>query len=364
MHVHGSLIPKHKVGLARFWSHEICDHNICLPDKSRRQKLPSRVLDISRRNKIRLVAGEGRKLPYACLSYKWGQAEKFLLTSENMALLERGVPTSVLPRTFAEAIRVAHELELPFLWIDALCIKQDSPNELAAQIGSMGDIFQGSALTLFAAAGDNPDSGLGTSDVPKHMERTKVYIEFIDGNQRSEGWFSIVGFEWDSNFQLTSLPLFKRGWVLQEEVFSRRALIFGDGELWWRCIYREGSERKPLCGLLEDEKSFDEFRSFRAWVLGMDEGLSQLDWLRRDQSRGILRDWYQIIESYSTRELTFKSDLLPGIAALAARVHKLVGYTYVAGHWAEDLQESLLWHAEDYHESDTGKSKHCRDRLD
>jgi hypothetical protein len=51
-----------------------------------------------------------------------------------------------------------------------------------------------------------------------------------------------------------NIPLFDRGWVLQEEILSSRGLDFGN-ELSWRCICHESSESRP-----EPRESVQDFQ--------------------------------------------------------------------------------------------------------
>jgi hypothetical protein len=53
--------------------------------------------------------------------------------------------------------------------------------------------------------------------------------------------------------------------------------------------------------------------------------------------------WYKIVVDYSGRSLTFESDKLPAISGIAAKMKKLLGTSYVAGVWADDLY-GLMWH--------------------
>jgi hypothetical protein len=62
--------------------------------------------------------------------------------------------------------------------------------------------------------------------------------------------------------------------------------------------------------------------------------------------------WYELVRSYSSRELTFLSDKLPAVAGLASIMQKSYLGTYSAGLWKEDLQIGLAWYVvgcEEYH---------------
>ena len=56
-----------------------------------------------------------------------------------------------LPRTIRDAIHLTQLLGEKYLWIDALCIKQDDAEFKTARILEMDQIYTASALTIIAA---------------------------------------------------------------------------------------------------------------------------------------------------------------------------------------------------------------------
>src|SRR5277367_3868507 len=63
---------------------------------------------------------------YAALSYCWGQCELLRTTEATYAERCLSIPLHTLPRTFKDAVSMTTALGLQYLWIDALCITQDS----------------------------------------------------------------------------------------------------------------------------------------------------------------------------------------------------------------------------------------------
>jgi Heterokaryon incompatibility protein (HET) len=53
--------------------------------------------------------------------------------------------------------------------------------------------------------------------------------------------------------------------------------------------------------------------------------------------------WYEMIEQYSTRQLTEASDKLMAIVGVAALIQQTTKLTFVAGLWKEALEFNLLW---------------------
>lgn len=70
---------------------------------------------------------------YITLNHRWGQAhehiEKCNLKCENEATMLLGINVKELPRTFQDAILLAREFGIGYLWIDSLCIIQDSESD-------------------------------------------------------------------------------------------------------------------------------------------------------------------------------------------------------------------------------------------
>jgi len=76
----------------------------------------------------------------------------------------------MLSIVFQNAAAVADSLGIQYLWIDTLCIIQDSGLDWAEQAAKMCDIFEGATIIIAASASKNPNHTLfGTRD-PIHQE--------------------------------------------------------------------------------------------------------------------------------------------------------------------------------------------------
>jgi len=51
-----------------------------------------------------------------------------------------------------------------------------------------------------------------------------------------------------------------------------------------------------------------------------------------------------LVETYSIREITYKSDRLSAISALAKEYCSLLGDEYLCGHWKSTLAQELMWY--------------------
>ncbi|KAH7393000.1 heterokaryon incompatibility protein-domain-containing protein [Pyrenochaeta sp. MPI-SDFR-AT-0127] len=158
---------------------------------------------------------------YIALSYVWGGVQPSIGALENKCL----------PQTIEDAITVTKELGRRYLWIDALCIDQ-SPNpspkvleEKMQQLGLMATIYGCATLTIVALTGKNSNAGLPGISVP----RPSQVMETIDGHKL----FTIPQYisldkemsEWST-----------RAWTLQEELLSRRLLLFTESQVDFSCL--------------------------------------------------------------------------------------------------------------------------------
>jgi len=116
---------------------------------------PFRVIDVFEYK----VVTNPRNHRYAALSYVWGAAPMLKPMRSNMQMLsQRGAlgPSSTfsppVPLTIQDAITVCQNMGLRFLWVDALCIIQDSDKDKGQQIGAMDKIYGSASLTIVVSS--------------------------------------------------------------------------------------------------------------------------------------------------------------------------------------------------------------------
>ncbi|KAH4924579.1 hypothetical protein HBH74_117450 [Parastagonospora nodorum] len=112
-------------------------------------------------NKI-ITALEGQR--YVCLSYVWGPEED----GEKIPPL---VLPSNIPKTIEDAMHVAIELGIPFLWVDRYCIDQNNWQQKHTIIRNMDKIYSGADLTIISSVGEDPHHGLpGVRGTPRQSQ--------------------------------------------------------------------------------------------------------------------------------------------------------------------------------------------------
>ena len=119
--------------------------------------IPSHYQDM----KINLRETSGKRGQYTALSYYWdGDAQYHVKTTG--ATLQGGqsnIDYSNLPLTLQDAILITLALGVHHLWIDSLCIVQDSRQDWESQAANMADVYSGAFLTLAATSSANPKYG-------------------------------------------------------------------------------------------------------------------------------------------------------------------------------------------------------------
>ena len=118
---------------------------------------------------------------YIALSYIWGSAPNLRLTKANIRQLIR--PGSLdqfsyrLPRTIRDAISLVPQLGVRYLWVDALCLVQNDPEDLECGINVMDLIYESAWLTIAAASGHDANAGLpGLTEGTRHAQNPTIEV--------------------------------------------------------------------------------------------------------------------------------------------------------------------------------------------
>jgi hypothetical protein len=67
--------------------------------------------------------------PYLTLSHCWGTSRFFTLREDNLEMLQKEIDCEKLPRVFRDAFVATLRLGFSYVWIDSLCIVQDSRDD-------------------------------------------------------------------------------------------------------------------------------------------------------------------------------------------------------------------------------------------
>ncbi|EDO02734.1 hypothetical protein SS1G_05211 [Sclerotinia sclerotiorum 1980 UF-70] len=197
-----------------------------------------RLIDVRESKIVEFYNANIASFEYAALSYVWGGTQRTLLLKSNQQALQRaGSLTGCVPNTIQDAMTFSQQLGIQYLWVDALCIIQDSDSDKAIQIGTMGTIYAHSKLTLIAASGKNAEAGLPGIQNPRRGKQTQIDISPADTRISMKLIRTLHPHNNGYSFshQLEDSEWSWRGWTLQERALSRRSIIFTDQQLFWAC---------------------------------------------------------------------------------------------------------------------------------
>ncbi|KAK3377496.1 heterokaryon incompatibility protein-domain-containing protein [Podospora didyma] len=330
--------------------------------------LPSRVLDLGpfdRSHTPYLLETSGEmRARYATLSHCWGGNVSLTTTTSNLPAHKHAVPMPSMPPTFQNAVQITRQLGLQYLWIDSLCILQDSREDWETESLKMGIIYRDSFITIAARAARNSQGGCF---IPRVQKVPSCQITYRSPSLRNPKTGEI--FIRDPAFPLERIrdtPLDQRGWVLQEKMLSPRIIYYGAQQLYWECrersVRQDGKyydmQREPL-RYTHFKQGLDLYAPYRSAFGGFHGPVKpDLDEKRLELAVR-MGQWYRLVEEYSRRKLTFGSDKLPAIAGIAKEFARTTGRGYIAGLWREDVRIGILWRREgDLRENDcTGISQ-------
>lgn len=184
-----------------------------------------RLIDCTTRS---LVDDVGHK-KYAALSYCWGPPPH-----------PPPLESSALPLTMSlvieDALIVCRKLDIPYIWIDRYCIAQLNKVIKPIQLENMHKVYRSAYVTIVAAGGTSPDFGL--AGVSSRERTTQVSI-----NTHGHRLICIPNVA----EEIRTCTWSERGWTLQENLLSRRRLVFTETQTYFQCRSMHCCEAIPIC---------------------------------------------------------------------------------------------------------------------
>lgn len=161
-----------------------------------------------------------------------------MLLRGNLQELQDRILFETIPRTFREAIQITRQLDIPYLWIDSLCIIQDDPEDWKREAASMQKIYSGSSIVISAQDAKNcsqgcfVDVGQELLDSPSEAALIKVLTVLPQG---SEAPLKLRVYMHDAKYAQGISQLRTRGWAMQERLLAHREVVCTRPELRWSC---------------------------------------------------------------------------------------------------------------------------------
>jgi hypothetical protein len=191
-------------------------HRLCLDACKADSWVPTRLLDIglpgpSGRPSRLICPPKISSLKYVAVSWVEGDTHEMKLTTKNYSHVLESVKYELMPKPLQRAMVLTRYLGFQYIWVDSLCIIQDSQEDWSNEASKMINVFRNAQLTVlfFATCNTVLDSSIS--------------LDF-SGN-----------------------PLNTRGWVHQETIFSKRvaSLYSTHGQMYWECSELKASETFP-----------------------------------------------------------------------------------------------------------------------
>ncbi|UKZ94139.1 uncharacterized protein TrAFT101_009026 [Trichoderma asperellum] len=275
---------------------------------------------------------------YAALSYVWGPAAVFRTIQDNIEALMQpeGLPVRSFPKSIRDAMTLAKELGFQYIWVDSICIIQDSTADKVQQLRMMDRIYSRASLTIVAAAGSHADSGIPGLH-PDTRSRKQHTAQISDD-------LTLVALHPDTYRSAAATTWNTRGWTYQERLLSKRCIFsFPDGSLGFQCS-------KAVWG----EDYYAETPHLKRCAPMMDISLNR-SWMAPGsvKERGIptvhiantsyLREYCRLVVEYTGRDMSYASDRLLGISGVLGVLQREFGLNFIHGLPEGIIYMALLW---------------------
>ncbi|KAI1658775.1 heterokaryon incompatibility protein-domain-containing protein [Daldinia decipiens] len=330
--------PRADLKLAKSWFRQCQDnHKRCAAPLATHGAYPTRILhitsDASGLITVKLRESKNTKGPYFALSHCWGSFKPVITTSANYEDHRKGIQLQDLPSSFQDAVSVTRSFGFEFLWIDSLCIVQDSREDWERECPLMANIYSNATVTIAASDAQNSSQGF-LHDYPP-ADADVVVLDGYAGpgchgitapitlkcaTETPWAYFTIAS-DWHTN-------LSSRGWALQERLLSNRILSFCTRRVLWEC--------QQVCHADDRHHPFtlDPLFSETARV-------KRVEFINTENK--IFEHWREVAQTFADCSLTYISDRLPALSGLASRFSLQLNDSYAAGIWRRDIHAGLSW---------------------
>ncbi|KAH8817197.1 heterokaryon incompatibility protein-domain-containing protein, partial [Xylogone sp. PMI_703] len=261
--------------------------------------------------------------PYIALSYVWGATQKAYTTDTGNVMLHRthgGLEKvrDALPEVIRDAIDLVRRLGYQYLWIDRLCIVQDSPRSWKLNAYNMDVIYGNAFLTICAADGDST-AGLRAMRPESHNADQL-------GATVQPGLSLLVTRPPEMHIRTSQWN--ERAWTFQERLLSKRCLIFANGRVYFQCRSTGMSE-----DIYADRKG-------AGWSLDLVNAPLQI--FRQLDYRAIWV-YMRCVRLYTERRLSKPRDILAAFNGMSNLMCDRMELPFIHGLPSSHFDIALLW---------------------
>ncbi|KAF2014485.1 HET-domain-containing protein [Aaosphaeria arxii CBS 175.79] len=322
------------------WYEEcVKSHEQCRSVFNEESYFPARLIDIGRADSvdsIRLVTTMGdsnftatrsdhQRPAYATLSHCWGKSQPLKLLTHNEGQLKQGIDRANLPRVFLDAIDVCRRLSIQYLWIDSLCICQDSEEDWSKESALMGKTYSTGVINIGATGCADSNCSLFERDSSGSASVGLITWAIAPANKYVVVENSIC---WLKDF--LDQPLLRRAWVVQERLLATRMVHFTKSGLMWECRSLAATDTYPR--KVPDVLQHVHHSRNRFWQ-------TDPPGQHKDEA------WSNLVQNYSNCALTFGKDKLIALSGLVSTMKTggLDRGNYWVGMWETDFPYCLVW---------------------
>lgn len=307
--------------------------------------VPTRLLDLGSAvtPDIRLVNGTDllQKTPegveYVALSYCWGHGDFARLTKAKEQQFQEKISLASLGQTIQDAIISTRQLGFRYLWVDALCILQDSTEDWNIESISMCDVYNNVVCTIAAVKSWAASESMIAEQNP--LATTPCLLSAIDWPWYAEPKRSTVKMSWQRDITMSRWN--SRGWCYQEMALSKIIIFFGSSQV-------HASVREPhhhgWRRFSTTSTPNNYHHKVESW-LELEQAWENLEVEKITAESYFSRVWWDHVAEYSPRNLTKAADKMVAISGIAEYLWKSgLKSHYIAGLWEDTLPRDLLWY--------------------
>ncbi|KAH9211255.1 heterokaryon incompatibility protein-domain-containing protein, partial [Leptodontidium sp. 2 PMI_412] len=258
---------------------------------------------------------------YLTLSHCWGetQDECIKLTDENIESFQKELPDLQHAQTFKDAITATRKLGFEYIWIDSLCIiqKQENKEDWLKEASQMSSVYKYSTCNITATSAENDTGGCFFDREIDNSIPARITVESTLSRPVTFDINCLAQDHWNA-----------------DRLLSPRLLHYTKNQLYWECNELLASESYPW-GF---SNIIDESEPSRSSI--------RIPTNRTTSARGLIKTWMDIVTFYTKSKLTYKTDKLIAISAIARELLSTQQSKYLAGLWERNLVFELVCYDE------------------
>ena len=351
-------------------------HSHCQAAAPVASALPSRVVDVGppdgSQSPRLYIRGEKEIVRYTILSHCWAPSHPCLqLLGSNLESLQHHLEFLDLPKTFQDAIVITRALKIRYLWVDTICVLQDSPSDLVIEYSKRNEYYSNSDLRIAATVSPYSQHGiLHPRSIGQDSARLAGEAENIGVRPIAEDISSLIRRQriWSKRPPVSNQPLESQSHAFLERIFAKSSVHFTEQQMVWQCqtcLVGEdgqiGQDRVRFTDFTCKEPFDFYLKTFEGNITAANENehhrfpdmstggtvISNLGDKKYSLDETLLdTNWYSLLAEYTAKSMDDSSKVLVDLSSLARLLGDQTKATYLAGLWATDGQipfRSLLW---------------------